>query len=113
MILGTSGENIYPEEIESLINGIEAVEESLVLHLQGKIIAMVNINLEELENKMLKLNEKAVEISHETMDEVLAEIQQYVNQRVNKFSRLNKVVFHATPFEKTPTKKIKRYLYGG
>ena len=113
MILGTSGENIYPEEIESLINGIEAVEESLVLHMQGKIVAMVNINLEELENKMLKLNEKAVEISHETMDEVLAEIQQYVNQRVNKFSRLNKVVFHATPFEKTPTKKIKRYLYGG
>ncbi|MCF8381020.1 MAG: AMP-binding protein [Bacteroidales bacterium] len=113
MILGTNGENIYPEEIESLINGIPGIEESLVIHLQGKIVAMVNINLEELENKMLQLNEKVVEISHETMDEVLVEIQQFVNQRVNKFSRLNKVVFHALPFEKTPTKKIKRYLYGG
>lgn len=113
MILGTNGENIYPEEIESLINGIEGIEESLVLHLQGKIVAMVNINLEELENRMLKLNEKVVEISHETMDEVMEEIQKFVNQRVNKFSRINKVVFHALPFEKTPTKKIKRYLYGG
>ena len=113
VIIGTNGENIYPEEIESLINGIEAVEESLVIENQGKIIAMVNIDLHELENKIIRLNEKVFELTHETMDEIMVEIQKFVNERVNKFSRIQKVVFQPLPFEKTPTRKIKRYLYGG
>lgn len=113
VIVGTNGENIYPEEIESLINGLDAVEESLVIQMQGRIVAMVNINLHELEDRFLRLNEKVLEITHETMDDVLAEIQKFVNQRVNKFSRLHQVILQPVPFEKTPTRKIKRYLYGG
>lgn len=113
VIVGTNGENIYPEEIESLINGIEAVEESLVIEKQGKIVAMVNINLHDFEDKIIRLNEKVFSLTQETMDEMLLEIQNFVNQRVSKFSRIQKVIFQPAPFEKTPTRKIKRYLYGG
>ena len=113
VILGTNGENIYPEEIEAVINSIEGIEESLVIQKQGKLVAMVNLNIQELEEKMLRLNEKLVRVTQETADEALLEIQTFVNQRVNRFSRLQAVILHSVPFEKTPTNKIKRYLYAG
>ena len=114
VILGTNGENIYPEEIESILNSIEGVEESLVIQKQGKLIAMVNINVKELEDKIVQLNERYIKVrqeSQESIDELLREIQEFVNLKVNKFSRLQMVLIHSTPFEKTPTNKIKRYLY--
>ena len=113
IIISTNGENIYPEEIESVINSIECIEESLVVQQKEKLIAYVSINLHEIENKLIKLNEKAVKVCNESVDELLAEIQTFVNERVNKYSRIQMVVLQTTPFEKTPTKKIKRYLYGG
>ena len=112
VILGTNGENIYPEEIEAILNSISGVEESLVVQNQGKIVAMVNMNLQELENKIIRLNEKLVEVKNEKIDEVLSEIQKFVNSKLNRFSQIQRTIFHAEPFEKTPTKKIKRYLYG-
>jgi len=111
VILGTNGENIYPEEIESLLNSIEGVEESLVVNKHGKIVAMVNLNIQELENRMIRLNEKILEVRNETIDELLFEIQKFVNSKVNKFSQIQHIIFHSKPFEKIPTKKIKRYLY--
>ena len=54
MILGSSGENIYPEEIESIINNFRFVNESLVVESKGKLVAMVHFNMEELENKSKK-----------------------------------------------------------
>lgn len=111
VILGTNGENIYPEEIESILNSIEGVEESLVVNKHGKIVAMVNLNIQELENRIVRLNEKIMEVRHETVDELLSEIQKFVNSRVNRFSKVQLVILQAEPFEKTPTKKIKRYLY--
>ena len=113
MILGTNGENIFPEEIESIINSIQYIEESLVVKQKDKLVAYVNINLQEMENKFIELNNKAIKICNESVDELLAEIQTFVNQRVNKYSRIQVIVLHTTPFEKTPTNKIKRYLYGG
>jgi len=113
LIIGTNGENIYPEEIESIINSIEYIEESLVVKQKDKLIAYVNINLLELENKLIKLNEKVVKVCHDSADELLEEIQTFVNQRVNRYSRIQMVILHTMPFEKTPTNKIKRYLYGG
>ncbi len=112
VILGTNGENIYPEEIEAIFNSIEGIEESLVVQKQGKLVAMVNLNILELEEKMITLNERLIRVTNETIDEALLEIQSFVNQRVNRFSRVNAVVLHPMPFEKTPTNKIKRYLYG-
>ncbi len=113
LILGTNGENIYPEEIESIINSIEYIEESLVVKQKDKLVAYVNINLQELENKFIELNNKAIKICNESADELLSEIQTFVNQRVNRYSRIQMVVLQTVPFEKTPTNKIKRYLYGG
>ena len=113
IILGTNGENIYPEEIEAILNGIEYVEESLVVQEQGKIVALININLKDFEEKIVKLNERAMKVANESIDELLNEAQKFVNQRVNKFSRIHLVKFQSIPFEKTPTNKIKRYLYGG
>lgn len=113
LILGTNGENIYPEEIESIINSIEYIEESLVVRQKEKLVAYVNINLIEMENRLVRLNEKVIKVCNESMDELLNEIQTFVNQRVNKYSRIQSVVLHTTPFEKTPTNKIKRYLYDG
>lgn len=112
VILGRNGENIYPEEIESIINGIKGVEESLVIQKQDKIVAMVNLNLQDLENRIIRLNENIVRVSNETIDDLMFEIQKFVNARVNRFSQVQLVVLHTEPFEKTPTKKIKRYLYG-
>lgn len=56
MILGASGENIYPEEIESIINNFRFVNESLVVESKGKLVAMVHFNMEELEKQYQKLN---------------------------------------------------------
>lgn len=113
VILGTNGENVYPEEIEEILNGIEYVEESLVVQEQGKIVALISINLKDFEDKIVRLNERAIKVANETIDELLEEAQKFVNQRVNRFSRIQMVRLQPVPFEKTPTNKIKRYLYGG
>jgi long-chain acyl-CoA synthetase len=113
VLLGTNGENIYPEEIEAILNGIEFIEESLVVQEEGKIGALISINLKDFENKLVKLNEKVLHVAHETIDDLLSEAQKFVNQRVNRFSKIHFIKFQADPFEKTPTNKIKRYLYSG
>ena len=113
VLLGTNGENIYPEEIEAILNGIEFIEESLVVQEEGKIGALININLKDFENKIVKLNEKVMHVAHDTIDDLLSEAQKFVNQRVNRFSKIHFIKLQADPFEKTPTNKIKRFLYSG
>jgi long-chain acyl-CoA synthetase len=110
MIVGSSGENIYPEEIESVINAYPYVLESLVLERKGKLVAMVHLNMEELEQKFLDLKDKQHEIEAR-LDEILKEIQLQVNATVNKFSQLQVVLHQSSPFERTPTQKVKRFLY--
>lgn len=122
MIVGANGENIYPEEIESLINNFRHVVESIVLEKKGKLVALVHFNREELEQRIKemtteltnKMDEKMDVISQkvdEAIEELSQELQNYVNTRVNKFSKIQLVVAHADPFQKTATLKIKRYLY--
>ncbi len=111
MIVGASGENIYPEEIESVINNFRFVVESLVVEQKGKLVAMVHLNMEELEKKYNNLRDDMSEKLEEKMDELLAELKDYVNSHVNKFSQINKVVLQPVPFQKTATLKIKRFLY--
>ena len=111
MIVGASGENIYPEEIESIINNFRFVVESLVVQQKGKLVALVHINMEELEKKYQILKQDMTKQFEEKVDEVLFELQQYVNSQVNKFSQIQKVVLHPMPFQKTATLKIKRFLY--
>ena len=107
MILGSSGENIYPEEIESIINNFRYVAESLVVQQKGKLVALVHLNMEELEKKYQSFKD---DMSNRK-EELLNEIKIYVNSHVNKFSQIQKVVMHPDPFQKTATLKIKRFLY--
>ena len=111
MIVGASGENIYPEEIESVINNFKYVLESVVIEKKGKLVALVHLNYEELEKQFQHLKEEAVDYAKKKTEELMLELQEYVNSRVNKFSRINTVVQQLNPFEKTATQKIKRYLY--
>ncbi len=202
MILGASGENIFPEEIESLINKVDVVSESLVTKRGGKLVAMVHLNMEEIEKQIkhlqenvLSLKDDAIHYADDTIkyieektedtkkfigektddtkkyieekaedtkkfidektddtkkyieektddtikyieektedtkkyigekrddtkkyieektEETLSEIKTLVNKELNKFSKIQKIVIQKTPFVKTPTQKIKRFLY--
>jgi long-chain acyl-CoA synthetase len=111
MIVGASGENIYPEEIESVINKMRFVMESLVIEKKGKLVAMIHLNMEEVEQNFKLMKSEAQQFMHDKADEILKEIQRKVNDEVNKFSRIQQVILQPNPFEKTPTKKIKRFLY--
>ncbi len=111
IIVGASGENIYPEEIESVINNFRYVLESIVIEKKGKLVALVHFNYEELEKQFQHFKEEAVDYARKKAEELKTELQDYVNSRVNKFSRIHSVVPHTVPFVKTATKKIKRYLY--
>jgi long-chain acyl-CoA synthetase len=111
MIVGASGENIYPEEIEAVINRFRLVVESVVVQKKGRLVAMVHFNMEEIEAKYREMKEQAGQYVDKQLEELTLELQQFVNSRVNKFSRIQVVIAHSTPFEKTATKKIKRFLY--
>ncbi len=111
MILSSSGENIYPEEIESIINNFRFVVESLVVQQKGKLVALVHINMEELEKRYQDIRQDMSKQFDDKVEEVLNELQLYVNTHVNKFSQIQKVVLQPVPFQKTATLKIKRFLY--
>ena len=111
MILSPSGENIYPEEIEAVINRFRYVVESIVVQKKGKLVAMVHFNKEEIEKKYQNFREQAGQVVEQKISELVKEVQEYVNANVNKFSRVQLVVVQPEPFEKTATKKIKRFLY--
>lgn len=114
MILGSNGENIYPEEIEAVINTEEMVHDSLVMQHKGKLVARVHLNLESVEERFKHLKENAAEFQkqvQERADETLNEIMIRVNQHVARNSKLQMMILQVQPFEKTPTLKIKRYLY--
>ncbi|MFV0268747.1 MAG: AMP-binding protein [Draconibacterium sp.] len=111
MIVGASGENIYPEEIESVINKMRFVLESLVVEKKGKLVAMIHLNMEEVEENLKQMKMEAQQYIAVKSDEILQEIMKKVNLEVNKFSRINQVILQPIPFERTPTRKIKRFLY--
>ena len=112
VIIGPGGENIYPEDIESVINTLWYVDESLVLEEEGKLVALVRVNLEELEKKFRELKEGASAFYEKNIDTLLKELKDYVNRNVNRFSRISEVKFQEEPFVRTATNKIKRFLYG-
>ncbi len=111
MIIGSSGENIYPEEIESVINDYSHVIESLVLEKKGKLVAMVYLNIEEMQTKYQQLKNDFAEQAEQMYSDYLEELRNYVNSKVNKYSQLQLVVLQPEPFQKTATMKIKRFLY--
>ncbi|MFO8054905.1 MAG: AMP-binding protein [Bacteroidales bacterium] len=113
LIVGSSGENIYPEEIEAIINNFNHVLESVVFQEKGKLVALVYFNHEELKEKYQHLKEGIESYIEARKSELRQELLKYVNSRVNKFSKLQLITVHQEPFKKTATHKIKRFLYTG
>ncbi|MCU0452253.1 MAG: AMP-binding protein [Bacteroidetes bacterium] len=110
VILGPSGENIYPEAVESVINRFDIVLESLVFSDQGQLVARIFLDYERLD---AEFSEQGLTESQakERIRQLLEQVRLHVNEQVSAFSKLARVIEQTEPFEKTPTQKIKRYLY--
>lgn len=125
MIIGPSGENIYPEDIESVLNSHAFVADSVVTQHQGHLVALVHFNTEALEAKIEEwkaewaskrgewraewdIKAKAFD---EKKQEIMKEIMEYVNAKVNRFSRITEIWEQKEDFVRTPSKKIRRFLY--
>ena len=114
MILGPSGENIYPEDIENVLNSHVFISESVVTEHEGKLVALVHFDTEAIEAKYAEMVETWHQKKHEFdlfKQDLMRDIKQYVNERVNRYSKVSEVVEEEQEFEKTATKKIKRFLY--
>jgi long-chain acyl-CoA synthetase len=110
VIIGSSGKNIYPEQIEATINQKEAVLDSIVMEKDGKLIAKVHFDYDIID-KMFKADNTPSEQVKKKIDEYLEEMRLEVNLQLASYSKIVKFIEQTEPFVKTPTKKIKRYLY--
>ncbi len=110
VIIGSGGENIYPEQIEATINQHEAVLDSLMMQRDGKLIALVHLDYEFIDKKF-EADKNSDTYVKEEISKLLEEMRVEVNANISSFSRMVKFVEQIEPFVKTPTKKIKRYLY--
>ena len=106
MILGPSGENIYPEEIESVINNVEGVAESIVVERNGRLVALV-----QLDENMIEWDKESEDKIYEKLDKYKSKLLSLVNRNVNKTSQVSSVEVMKEPFEKTATQKIRRFKY--
>ena len=102
MLLGPSGQNIYPEEIEAKLNNMPYVEESLLIEKDNKIVALVYPNMESVD---------AEGLSEEDLQGKMEINRELINRQLPPYSRLGRIELFPEEFEKTPTKKIKRFLY--
>ena len=106
VIIGPSGENIYPEEIESVINNIGGVNESLVVEKDGHLVALVHFD-----DNVLDWDYESEDKFLEDLEKRKQEILDFVNSHVNRNSRIKEVLVEKQPFVKTATMKIRRFLY--
>jgi len=102
MILGPSGQNIYPEEIEDRLNALPYVSESLVIEHDGKLIALVYPDYEQT---------KKDKITTENLKKIMDDNRKLLNGMLPAYSRVTRLKIQETEFEKTPKRSIKRYLY--
>ena len=109
-IVGASGENIYPEDIESVINNTQYVVESLVVEEDGYLVAKVILDLEAIEKNLSHLK-SVFEEKKEKYVEWKQHFTKELNAKLNRASQINRVDIMDEPFEKTASQKIKRFLY--
>ena len=102
MILGASGQNIYPEEIESKLNNMPFIMESLVIEKDGRLVALVYPDYEAVDD---------YGIANEDLPVAMEEIRKNLNKEVAPYEQIAKIHLYPTEFEKTPKRSIKRYLY--
>ena len=100
MLLGASGQNIYPEEIEDKLSSMPMVSECIVVQRDQKLVALVYPDQDEMIN-----------FTQEEMEGIMEQNRQEINQKLPAYSRLSQIQLHPEEFKKTPKKSIKRYLY--
>lgn len=103
MLLGSNGQNIFPEEIESKLNNLPFVMESLIIERNKKLVALVYPDYESLDS--LGLN------TPDSLKTVMDENLKNLNKLVGNYEQVSKIQLYPTEFEKTPKKSIKRFLY--
>ena len=102
MLLGSNGQNIYPEEIEDKLNSLALVGESIVLQREEKLVGLVHPDMEEAESMGFSMDD---------IQKVLPQNLQPLNDMMPGYSKVSDIILHEEEFEKTPKKSIKRYLY--
>jgi hypothetical protein len=102
MLLGASGQNIYPEEIEDRLNAMPMVSESVVIQENNKLVGLVCPDLDEA---------NSIGLTRSDIEEVMEQNRLQLNNELPAYSKLSAIRLHDEEFEKTPKKSIKRYLY--
>lgn len=102
MLLGSNGQNIYPEEIEDQLNSMAMVLESVITQRGDKLVALVYPDFDEA---------NAMGFSNEDLNNIMEQNRQALNNKLPAYCKLSAIELHTTEFEKTPKKSIKRYLY--
>ena len=102
MLLGSNGQNIYPEEIEARLNNMGCVMESLIVERGGKLVALVVPDYEQADN---------MGIDHSKLQEVMNANLKELNTMVANYEKVAEIELYPVEFEKTAKKSIKRYLY--
>ncbi|MBO7140297.1 MAG: AMP-binding protein [Prevotella sp.] len=100
MLLGANGQNVYPEEIEDLLNSMPMVSESLVVQRGEQLVALIYPDQDETAG-----------LQQDELEAVMEQNRQNLNQQMPAFSRISRVELQKEEFAKTPKKSIKRYLY--
>lgn len=102
MFLGASGQNIYPEEIESQMNSLPYVSESIIIHMDGKLVALIYPDFDEAYQQGMSDEDIQIQMEKNRLT---------LNTALPNYCQISKVTIHHEEFEKTPKKSIKRYLY--
>jgi long-chain acyl-CoA synthetase len=103
MILGASGQNIYPEEVEAVLNSMDFVQESVVRDMGGgKLEALIYPDFERAD---------ALGMDHKELDEKLQGLRNEWNKTLPAYMNISKITLFPEEFEKTPKRSIKRYIY--
>lgn len=102
MILGPSGQNIYPEEIESKLNNLPFVMESVVIERNGKLVGLVYPDYDTVDS---------TGISHDDLPIIMEQNRTELNKLLAPYEAITQLQLYPTEFEKTPKRSIKRYLY--
>ena len=102
MILGPSGQNIYPEEIEQKLNNLPYVAESIVIDDHGDLVALVVPDFELIDSEG---------IAHDRIEKIMADNLVALNNDMPAYSKVKSVEIREEEFEKTPKRSIKRFLY--
>ena len=100
MLLGASGQNIYPEEIEDKLNSMPMVAESVIVQRGDKLVALVHPDKDEV-----------VSFTQEELERIMEQNRNDLNGQLPVYSRIAAIELHEEEFAKTPKKSIKRYLY--